>query len=164
MSEQYWFSQLSSPVLFYEVRRRGLFKMHRILLSFLSENMQVHIAKSLKASIIANILQLNFKIEKTMIEFVPLENICLCLKSWIELLQLQKEFCLKFDSPQMSKLESDYYRSLKFGLYHFARNLTWNADKAGGSKINKIKEKMKLYLTVCKYLHTDKLNEIFAAG
>jgi hypothetical protein len=51
---------------------------------------------------------------------------------------------------------------LKFGLYHFAKNLTWNADKSGGSKINKIKDKIKLLLTVCKYLHTDKLNEIFA--
>jgi hypothetical protein len=57
-----------------------------MLLGFLNENMQVHIAKSLKASIIANILYLNFKIEKAMIEFVPLENICICLKSWIELL------------------------------------------------------------------------------
>lgn len=48
--------------------------------------MQVHIAKCLKASIISNILCLNFKIDKSVIEFVPLENICLCIKSWIELL------------------------------------------------------------------------------
>ncbi|KAL4463226.1 hypothetical protein ABPG74_007227 [Tetrahymena malaccensis] len=160
-NEQYWFSQLPNIISFYQIRKKCLFKMHRMLLGFLNENMQVHIAKSLKASIIANILHLNFKIDKSMIEFVPLENICLCLKSWIELLQLQKEFCQRFGSPDQSKLQNYYYRSLKFGLYHFARNLNWYADKSGGQKINKIKDKMKLLLNVCKYFQTDKLNEIF---
>ena len=60
--------------------------MHRMLMKFLNENMQVHIAKGLRVSTIFSILCLNFEIEKKMLEMLPLENIAYVMKSFIEIL------------------------------------------------------------------------------
>ena len=71
--------------------------MHRLVMSFLNENMQLHIAKGLKVSTISSILNLNFKTEKKMIEQIPLDNITLAIKSWMEILQLLKTFAAQND-------------------------------------------------------------------
>ena len=75
---------------FNSVRKYSLFKMHLQLMIFLNQNMQIYIAKGIKVSLINNILNLNFLIEKKMMEFMPLENIMYVVKSWMEILQLQK--------------------------------------------------------------------------
>ncbi len=65
-------------------------------MNFVNDNMQVHIAKGLKVSIIQNILTLNFEIEKKMIEWIPLINISYAIKSFMEMLQVVKYFTHKF--------------------------------------------------------------------
>jgi phosphatidylinositol 4-kinase len=37
---------------YYELKKKSLFSMHKILMNFVNDNMQVHIAKGLKVSII----------------------------------------------------------------------------------------------------------------
>jgi hypothetical protein len=50
--------------------------------------MQLHIAKGLNVYTIASILQLNFKLDKNFVEHIPVENIALSIKSWLEILQV----------------------------------------------------------------------------
>lgn len=54
-------------------------------MNFLNENMQLHIAKGLKLNVISNILNLNFRIEKYLIEHIPLSNISTSIMSWLEM-------------------------------------------------------------------------------
>ncbi len=68
------------------MRLDSLLRMHKILMRFLNDNMQLHLAKGLNVSTISSILNLNFQIEKKMAEFIPLDTMCLQMKSWIELL------------------------------------------------------------------------------
>lgn len=70
--------------------------MHFILLKFINDNMQIHLVKNVKLSVIANILKLNFLIDKRLVEYLPLENVCQVVKCSIEILQLMKELKEKF--------------------------------------------------------------------
>ena len=81
-----WISMKTNHIGFHQARKTSLFKMHKMLMRFLNENMQVHIAKQLRVSIIFSILNLNFKIEKNILEIFPLENIAYVIKSFIEIL------------------------------------------------------------------------------
>ena len=71
-------------------------KIHYILIKFLNDNMQIHLVKNVKLSVIANILKLNFLTDRRVVEFLPLENVCQVLKACIEIIQLLKEFKEKF--------------------------------------------------------------------
>jgi phosphatidylinositol 4-kinase len=68
---------LTAHIGYHTARKDSLYKMHRILMAFLNENMQIHIAKGLRASTISNIMNLNFNIERKLMEEVPLDNVCL---------------------------------------------------------------------------------------
>ena len=61
---------------FYDIRWKCLCKIHCLLIKFLNDNMQIHLVKNVKLSIIANILKLNYSTDKKVVEFIPLENIC----------------------------------------------------------------------------------------
>ena len=108
--------------------------------------MQIHLVKNVKLSVIANILKLNFLTDKKVVEFLPLENVCQVLKGSIEIMQLMREFKEKYrnerpipiragenhslhpylyiqsNTPIKFDIESFYYKILKFGLSHFAKN------------------------------------------
>ena len=152
-------SMLLSHVGFYEYRTYALGKLHFILMSFLSKNMQLHLAKNLKATVIANILYLNFTINKRMVEILPLDNICVALKVWLEILQVLREFANRFKRNLDGKRQDYlYYRALKFGLNHFSKNATFFRDSflTHSSNIKKLRKKYYLYLSTCKYLESDK--------
>ena len=103
--------------------------------------------KNVKLSVIANILKLNFLTDKRLVEFLPIENVSQVLKGSIEILQLMKEFKEKevqdqsvvinvgerqslhpytyvYHSMIKFDIQSFYYKTLKFGLSHFAKNVT----------------------------------------
>lgn len=147
--------------------------------------MQIHLVKNVKLSIIANILKLNFLVDKKIVEFIPLENVCQVLKGSIEIIQLMKEFKEKFGSvgdievldgkdsflhPYSIKrnlevkfdIEVFYYKTLKFGLSHFAKNVTLYNEPlyAQCSNQSRLVRRHQLYAMVCKYLSKDKLHEI----
>ena len=65
-------------------------------MKFLNENMQIHLVKNVKLTVISNIIKLNFQIDKKIIEMIPLENVCLIIKICIEILQLMKEIKDKY--------------------------------------------------------------------
>jgi len=60
--------------------------MHRSLMNFLNDNMQIHLAKRLNISTISNILNLNYNLLEISLKFVPLANVCLTLKTQVQLL------------------------------------------------------------------------------
>lgn len=152
----------------------------------MNDNMQIHLVKNVKLSVIANILKLNFLTDRRVVEFLPLENVCQVLKACIEIIQLLKEFKEKFklDKPAQVRagerhslhpycynmtanplkfdIEGFYYKTLKFGLSHFAKNQTLFKEPliAQCFNIQKLKKRHQLYAIVCKYLSKEKLHEL----
>ncbi|CAK58855.1 unnamed protein product (macronuclear) [Paramecium tetraurelia] len=170
---------------YYEIRWQCLCKLHLILIRFLNDNMQIHLVKNVKLSIIANILKHNFMTDRKLVEFIPLENVCQVLKGSIEIIQLMKEFKEKFKDTQdyevkigqnnqlhsmlmqqnlavKFNIESFYYKTLKFGLSHFAKNINLYHEPLFIQCQNQSRliKRYQLYCIVCKYLAKDKLNEL----
>ena len=59
-------------------------------------------------------------------------------------------------------VEAFYYRTLKFGLSHFAKNVTlfWEPLFFQCSSLQRLKKKFLLLSVVCRYLSKDKLHEL----
>jgi hypothetical protein len=87
--------------------------MQKVLLKFLSQHLQVNLAKGVKLSLISAIV----------FEHLPLESICYALKSQLEFVNVLKASLDKDEYVYDAGLSVDYlyYKTLKMGLYHFQK-------------------------------------------
>jgi hypothetical protein len=97
--------------------------MQKVLLKFLSQHLQVNLAKGVKLSLISAIVFENLKLKKVVLEHLPLESICYALKSQLEFVNVLKASLDKDEYVYDAGLSVDYlyYKTLKMGLYHFQK-------------------------------------------
>lgn len=104
----------------------NLKKMYNEVLKFLTLRMHVCIAKSFPLTLVVQIFSVNFLIEKEVLELLPLETICYCLNSQLELVNVLKSAIEKGETMFDESLIDDFYfKTLKLGLYHFQKNKTF---------------------------------------
>jgi hypothetical protein len=104
----------------------NLKKMHMEIMNFITTHMHVCIAKAFPLTLILQVFSVNFLIERDILEFLPLENICLCLNSQLSLVNVLKSAIEKGEEAFDDSIIDDFYlKTLKMGLYHFQKNYTY---------------------------------------
>lgn len=148
----------------YEERFLNLKKMQKVLLRFLSQHLQVNLAKGVRLSAISAIVFENLKLKRTVLEHLPLETICYALKSQLEFVNVLKASVEKDESALDSGPTIDYlyYKTLKMGLFHFQKLHTFHSEEliVRSSNVQKLQSKISTFIQVCNYLNNEGLHKI----
>jgi hypothetical protein len=148
----------------YEARFLNLKKMQKVLLKFLSQHLQVNLAKGVRLSVISAIVFENLKLKRVVLEHLPLETICFALKSQLEFVNVLKASLEKDESVMDAGLSIDYlyYKTLKMGLYHFQKLRTFHNEEliVRSSNVQKLQSKIAIFIQVCNYLNNEGLHKI----
>jgi phosphatidylinositol 4-kinase len=132
--------------------------MYREILIFINEHFHVFVAKGIPLMEFVQILKVNFLLDPTILEFLPLESICLCLTTHLQLVNLLKASVEQGEALYDEAFIDDFYiKSLKIGLFHFQKRRTFFKEEliAKHNNIKSLNTKINFFIQICDYLRND---------